>query len=299
MSISETTKGDLAILAQSFLTAFFPIVAVISYKSISPLVALFFSTVFTTVFFLVLFIIKGKWLDLFKKGVIIELFLVALLIGVGYYGLYFFGLKTTSAGNASLISLMEIFFSYLFFNIWKQEPFDAKHILGSVLMLLGATLVLFNRTSTLKLGDLLVLIATMLPPLGNYYQQKLRKRISSQAILFGRSFLTLPFLAILALLFKENLAWENIQSSLWFFVLNGVVFLGISKIFWLEGIHRISVTKANVVSSVYPAFTLLLAALFLRQYPTIWQLIAFVPLMLGLVLLTYQKTASLNESGMM
>ncbi len=295
MNFSKSRQGDWYILAQSLLSAFFPIVAVVSYKSITPLVALFYSSVFTAAVFFLWFLAKPKWREFWQKQVLQELLLVALLIGVGYYGLYFLGLKYTTAGNASLIALMEIFYSYLFFHIWKKEEFDAGHIAGGLLMLVGAVMVLFNKVSGFRLGDLIILVAAALPPLGNYYQQKLRKKVSSETILFGRSILTLPFLFLLAWVFKENLSWKVAEHSMWFLILNGTIFLGISKIFWLEGIHRISVTKANIVSSVSPAFTLLLAAVFLKQHPSVLQILAFLPLGAGLWLLTARKTLAEAE----
>ncbi len=296
MNLSKTTQGDLLILIQAFLSSFFPIVAVLSYKSVSPMVSLFYSSLFTAGVFLLLFCFRPKWRELFLPGVLKELFFVALIIGVGYYGLFFFGLKYTTAGNASLIAMMEIFFSYVFFYVLRKEKLDAGHITGGLLMILGAVLVLFNKTSAFRLGDLIILLASAFPALGNYYQQKLRKKISTETVLFGRSMLTLPFLAILAFAFKENLSPAIISGNFWFLFLNGAIFLGISKIFWLEGIHRISVTKANIISSVSPAFTLLLAAFILKQYPNWWQLLAFAPLGIGLWLLT--KTNSVEEAEM-
>ena len=289
MALSKTQQGDFLILVQSVLSAFFPIAAIISYQSLSPMVSLFYSSVFTAAAVLMVFLFRAKWREFLLPGVLKELLIVSLFIGVGYYGLYFFGLKHTTAGNASLIALMEIFYSYLFFNIWKKEAFDAGHIIGGILMLLGAVMVLFSKVSVFRVGDVIILFAAALPPLGNYYQQKLRKKISSQAILLGRSVITLPFLGLLAFTLKENISFNSIHSSLWFLFLNGTIFLGISKIFWLEGIHRISVTKANVISTIAPAITLILAIFFLKQYPNLWQILAFIPLVSGLYLRTKEK----------
>ncbi len=296
MNLSKTKQGDLLIVIQAFLSSFFPIVAVLSYKSVSPMVSLFYSSFFTAGVFLLLYCFRPKWRELLIPGVIKELLYVALIIGVGYYGLFFWGLKYTSAGNASLIALMEIFYSFIFFHVFRKEQLDAGHITGGLLMLLGAVMVLFNKVSSFRVGDLIVLVAAALPPLGNYYQQKLRKKVSSETVLFGRSMLTLPFLGILAFAFRENLSPAIVSGNFWFLLLNGTIFLGISKIFWLEGIHRISVTKANIISSVSPAFTLLLAVYFLKQYPNWWQLLAFIPLGLGLWMLT--KTKPVAEAEM-
>ena len=290
MSLSRTRQGDLLVLIQAVLYASFPIAAVASYKTITPFHSLFYSSVFTAGLFFLLFCFRPKWREFLIPGVFKELLLVSLFIGVGFYGLFFLALKYTTAGNASLIALMEIFYNYLFFHVWKKEHLDKGHITGGLLMLLGVVMVLFNEVSTPKIGDIIILFAAMLPPLGNYYQQKLRKKVSTQTVLFGRSILTLPFLALFVPIFGESLA-PSVDKGVWIFLLlNGVVFLGISKIFWLEGIHRISVTKASILGSISPAFTLLLAAFFLKQPPNFWQILAFLPLGIGLWFLTSKKT---------
>lgn len=295
MQLPEKKQGDLLVLAQSLLSALFPIATVASYKNLTPLVSLMYSSVFTALVFIIIYLFRPQWEEFKKPGVIKELFLVSLLIGVGFYGLYFFGLSKTSPGNASIIALMEIFFSYLFFHVWRKEEMDFRHIVGGLLMVLGAATVLFNKATEFKIGDLFVLVATTLPPLGNYFQQKLRKRVSTNTILIGRSVLTLPFLLLLCLLLREDLSWQTAKGSLWFLVINGAVFLGFTKILWLEGIHRISVTKANIISSISPVLTIFFAAAFLKQMPTFWQLFSFVPMALGLWMLIGQKPAAEAE----
>ena len=80
------------------------------------------------------------------------------------------------------------------------------------------------------------------------------------------------------------------MKQVWFLLLlNGVVIFGISKIFWVEGIHRMSVTKANALSSLNPFITLIFAWLLLKDAPTVWQLSALAPMILGVILLGINK----------
>ena len=163
--------------------------------------------------------------------------------------------------------------------------------MGSLLMVAGAATVVFGKTTGLNHGDFLILLACMAAPVGNYYQQKLRKVISSEAILFGRNLITLPFMLVLAWLFREKLSLLQFQQSFWFLLVSGFLLLGLSKLLWIEGIHRISVTKAVALESAGPLFTLFFAYLFLHQKPTSLQLLAFIPLAAGLLLLTYKKSS--------
>ena len=73
-------------------------------------------------------------------------------------------------------------------------------------MLIGAVIILFPKSGlSFHAGDWIILVASAFPPLGNYFQQKLRKEVSSETILFVRSCLSFPFFFLLAYLLRENL----------------------------------------------------------------------------------------------
>jgi drug/metabolite transporter (DMT)-like permease len=290
MQISETRKGDLAIFGEAIIWALFPIITILSYANIAPIASLAWSSVFLVVFFGFIIAARGKIGEIFIPGVWKFIPLITIFISILYYSLYYIGLKYTTAGDASIIALMELFFSYLFFNVWKKELLSARHTFGAMLMILGAVIILYPKQGLVfHGGDFLVLLATACAPIGNFYQQKLRKLVSSETIVFLRSLGAIPVFFILAAILKVNAPLAAIQKSFWFLALNGILILGISKLLWMEGIHRISVTKANALSSIAPLFTLIFAYFILHQAPTIWQLTAFIPLAGGLILLTENK----------
>jgi drug/metabolite transporter (DMT)-like permease len=287
MRLSQTTKGDLAVFTEAVLWAFFPIITILSFTTFNPVTSLAWSTLFAAVFFAVVMAARGKVKEIFNPKIYRYVIIISFFIGWLFYGFYFFGLKYTTAGNASVIALTELFFSYLLFNIWKEQEFSRAHTAGAVLMLLGAVIILYPKQGLyFHRGDWLILLASACAPVGNYYQQKARAMVSSETILFLRSLLTFPFFFLLAYFLKAQTGFGAAEKSLGFLLLNGFVVLGLSKIFWMEGIHRIPVTRANALSSITPLFTLIFAYFILRQSPTIWQLAALVPLAGGLLLLT-------------
>ncbi len=295
--MTETRKGEMAIIAEALLWSVFPVLTIISFAALNPITSLAWSTLFAAVFFGLMVAIKGRVRQIFDPKIWPLTFVPIFFVGWMYYGLYFLGLKFTTAGNASIIALMELFFSYLFFNVWKNQQFSKAHTLGAALMLFGAVIVLFPKYGfAFHGGDFLVLLATAFAPVGNYYQQKLRKIVSSESILFLRSLFTFPFAFLLAAFLKADTGLVSVEKYFWLLLLNGFVALGLSKLWWLEGIHRISVTKANALSVVAPLFTLLFAYIFLRQAPTVWQFLSFIPMAAGLILLTYQKNPSIAQN---
>ena len=286
MILSTQQKGDLNVYATSFLWALFPIITVLSYSTLDPLPSLAFSTLFAAAFFAVMVTIRGRWSELANFSALISIAYVVLFIGVGYYSFTFMALKYTTAGNVSLVGLLEIFFSYLFFTIWKKERFSLRHVFGSLLMIIGTAIVLLPNVTNINLGDLFAVISVMCAPIGNYFQQKARLLVSSETIMLVRSLLTVPIVFLISVLLGQHFLLSQVRGSVLFLLINGVLLLGFSKVLWIESIHRISVTRANALSSISPVLTLFFAYILLGQVPTIFQLTSIVPLIVGLLLLT-------------
>jgi drug/metabolite transporter (DMT)-like permease len=290
-------QGEYFILLQALLWSLFPVITILSYSRLPPLVSFGWSTFLAALFFGSLLTLRHRWGEIMDRSSLKNMLWAALFLGILYYCLVFFGLHYTSAGNASLIATTEIFFSFIFFHVWHKDFISSKNIVGAIFMLIGAFIVLFPNTTKLHLGDLLILLAAMIAPFGNYFQQKARETVSSEMILFVRSSISTPVVFILSHLFKERSSVTDLQSSAVLILINGLLLLGFSKILWVEGIHRISVTKSNALASIAPPLTLLFAWLILDNIPTRFQLLSIVPIIFGIILLSMNKSPS-EKRGM-
>lgn len=275
----------MVILSASALWGLFPIITVLSYHALSPLMSLSVSTAFAALFFGVVISFRKKWNEVFKKESFKYILATTFITGIIYYTLIFFALNYTSTGNVGIISLVEVFFSYVFFHVFKKDFIPKEHVLGAILMIFGASIVLYPNLHEFKVGDILVLVASMIAPFGNFFVRRARKIVGPEAIMFVRSFICSIAFYILAVIFKSTATMGDIKSSFLFIFVNGIFLLGISKIMWIEGIHRISVTKANALSSLSPLLTLFFAWGILKTSPTNWQLISFIPMFFGILLL--------------
>jgi drug/metabolite transporter (DMT)-like permease len=286
MTLSNERQGELYIFASSILWSLFPIVTIFSLINISPLISLAGSSFFASAFFAVFLSIKKKWHELKNTSAYKDMLLASLILGVGYYVLVFWGLQYTSAGNSSIVGLSEVFFSYLIFNIWKKDKISQKHLIGSILCVLGVIVVFLPSLQSFQIGDVLILIASSIAPLGNYFMRRARTFVSSESIMFVRSSVSAIVVLLLAFVFHSGTTNHLEKNALVFFAINGVVLLGVSKIMWIESIHRISVVKANALGSISPLLTILFAWLLLKTPPTSWQLLSFFPMAIGVFLLS-------------
>lgn len=284
--MKEERKGELYILAEAVLWSLFPVVTVLSFSGFAPVVSLLWTTGLAALFFVIVMLYRGTWKELGSVELWKHAAMITLFIGVGFYGLYFWGLQYTSAGNAAIIALFEVLTAYVFFNIIRREPFPLEHRLGALFMLLGGVIVLGRGFSGVAFGDLILLAAMFLGPVGNFFQQKAREIASSETIMFLRSALSLPAFFVFAIFTGADLSVGNAFDIWPVLLVNGILIFGLSKLFWIEGIHRMTVTKAILLQSVTPFLTLLFAWWLLSEPPTLWQVLSLAPFMIGIVLLT-------------
>ena len=286
MALSEQRKGEWYTFISALIWAVFPVTVVLSYAVLPSLISLGVSTALAAVFFAAVMTYRKRWQEIRDRRLWGNVLMVTLFIGVLFYGLYYLGLETTTPGNAAIIALLEVFTSFVFFRVFKGERLSFNYALGAVLMVAGAAIVLAPNFIGVHVGDFIVLAATLFAPAGNYYQQRAREIASAESIMFLRSALSVPPIFAFAYFLGQRSSSGDIMSALFFLLVNGVILLGLSKLFWIEGIHRISVTKATALGSLAPFFTLFFAWVILSQVPTLWQLLSLIPFVLGTLFLT-------------
>ncbi|MFH1375658.1 MAG: DMT family transporter [Patescibacteria group bacterium] len=280
MLLSKTRQGELIILAEAVLWGAFPVLALLAYEHLSPIRTLAWSSLFAACFFAVLFCWQKRWRELLIREAWLPILMGTLISGILYYLFYFLALRSTTVGNAAIIAQMEIWFSLLFFGlILRKENYTASAITGALLMFGGVAVVLFPGKLEINIGDILILLAALIAPVSNNFQQKARKKVSAITLLFVRSTIATPFLFAFAG-FWEPVGKTGFTAALPFLLVSGILLFGLSKIFWVEGIHRIPVAKAASLNTLVPVCALIYALLFLGEIPTLWQL-AGLPLVIG------------------
>ena len=288
-------KGEFFIFLETSLWAAFPIVTVLSYAVLPSLVSFAWSVLFSAILFGGMVVYRKTWREMANPVLWKYIFFITLFVGILFYGLYFVGLESTTPGNAAIIVLFQVFTSFFLFNLFRDELFSLEHKVGAFCMVIGALIVLAPNFSGVNVGDFLILAATFIVPFGNLYSKKAREIASSETIMFLRTVCSAPVIFLLAYFIGSRATTADIIMVLPLLLINVVLLLGLSKIFFLEGIHRISVTKAVALESLGPLLTLILAWVFLSQLPSIWQISSLVPFIIGVFLLTGQLRFSTRK----
>ena len=292
--MTETKKGNIFILSEMVLWSLFPIVSLLGLKGLPSIVSLFWVNLFCTIFFFLIMVFKNRWHELKNKQLWYYILGAVIFIHIIFYGLYFFALGKTVPTNAAIVALFEIVPSYIIFQIIKKERLDRKHIFGIVLAIIGALIVLLPGVKGIHTGDLIILGAVFFAPFGNWCQQQARKISSTETTLFLRHLLATPFLFILIYFMGFSIEIGKIENVIGWLLLNSILIFGVSKILWVEAIHRMSVTKALAINSLNPVFTMLFSWLLLMQLPTPVQFISLPFLVLSIIILTDFKFSKMK-----
>jgi len=279
-------KGELCLLSSTLFWGLFPVITILSFTSLTPLISAGLSTLIAALLFGAILTVRQRWHELLIRAAWRDLALTTLFIGFLFYGLIFIGASYTTANNMAIIMLLEIFFNQIILSTWGKEKLTPLQLMGTPLMVGGALLVLYQGDLRFNPGDLILVAASAIPPFGNYYMQQARKKVSSITILSVRSFFGGLFLLFTGLLLESDLKAAAIADSMTFLLINGIFLLGLSKILWIEAIHRITISKATALSAGTPLITMFFSYFLLGETPTVQQMLGFIPIALGIFLLT-------------
>jgi len=287
--MQEERKGEIYMLLLSVLESWFPILSLFSIALVGAMYSFAFSVSVATVIFLSLVIYQKKLPQLFQKDARKDLLLTTFFINLLFL-LVFLGLQYTTAGNMAVIVFLQLLFAYLYFNVFGSDKLSKAHTVGAIIMGIGALTILIPDDLSFNKGDLIILLAAALAPFANLYQKRARTYVSSETILAFRNIVALPILFMIAYLAEPLPSVENLMKAAPYVLGIGVLILGLSKILWIEALHRISITKISAMLAVVPLFTLIIAYFILNETPDLRQILGIAPILIGGYLITKPET---------
>ena len=283
--MTKEREGEFLMLGLAVIESWFPILSIVSMSYIGALHTYTYSLIIALVFFIVIMTKRDRFKELKNREAYKDLLLTSFWITL-LFTLVFIGMQYTTAGNMAVIIFLQLLFSYLYFNVFGKEKMDTLHLVGAVIMGIGALIILFPKELTLNKGDLLILVAAAIAPIANLYQKRARTFCSSETILGFRTLVGLPFIALMAWYFEPATTYEGLMSALPYLLLIGIFIYVISKIMWIEALHRTSITKISAMMGLVPMMTLFFAYFYLNEVPEARQILGIIPVLVGGYLLT-------------
>ncbi len=269
----------------SIFESFFPILSVYIIDHVGAIYGYALSLSVATIIFLAILAYKKKLHELFLKEARWDLFLTTFFITLLFL-LMFIGLQYTTVSNMAVIIILQLFFSYIYFNLFGKEKLTKSQTFGAFLMGVGAIVVLYPEDFGFNIGDILILLAAAIAPIANLYQKRARAYVSSESVLAFRSVVALPILFILAYMIEKTPSISQILDASLYIITLGILVMTLAKILWVEALHLISITKLSAFISFIPLFTLFFAYILLHDIPSTKQLIGVVPILIGSYFIT-------------
>ena len=283
--MQKEREGELLMLGLSVIESWFPILSIMSMAYIGALHTYTYSLIIALFFFLILMFKHKRFGELKNRAAYKDLLLTSFFITI-LFTLVFIGLRYTSAGNMAVIVFLQLLFAFFYFNILGKEKMDRLHLLGSIVMGVGAIVVLIPEELTLNKGDLFILAGAAIAPFANLYQKRARQFCSSETILTFRTVVGLPFIATLAYFLEPAVSYPAFKEALPYLLIIGIAVYVVSKIMWIEALHRVSITKVSAMMGLVPVMTIVFAFLFLDESPSIRQALGLIPILIGGYILT-------------
>lgn len=283
--MSQERYAEMLMVLIAILESLFPIISVFSIVLIGSITSFAFIIAIATFIFTLLLLYKKQFQSLFHPLAQKDLLLTSFLITVLFL-LVFISLHFTTAGNVAVLLFLQLFFSYLYFNLFGREKISALHTLGAALMGFGAVVLLFPHEWHFNIGDILALCAAAVAPMANYYQKRARQYVGSITILTYRNIVALPVVFFLAFFLESTPEYDAFLQALPYIFFNAVFIYVLAKILWIEALHRISITKMNAMLALSPVFTIILAKIFLNEAIEVEKIIGVFPIIIGGYLIT-------------
>lgn len=283
--MTKEREGEILMVGLAILESWFPIFSIVSISYIGALHTYTYSLLIALAFFIMIMFKRDRFKELKNRAAYKDLLLTSFWI-TSLFALVFIGMRYTTAGNMAVIIFLQLLFSYLYFNVFGKEKMHTLHVWGAFIMGMGALIILIPNEPTFNKGDLLILIAAAIAPLANLYQKRAREFCSSETILGFRTFMGLPFIALMAWAFEPAVGYDALVPALPSLLFIGILIYVVSKIMWIEALHRTSITKLSAMMGLVPMMTLIFAYFYLHEVPELRQVLGIVPVLVGGYLIT-------------
>jgi len=283
--MTREREGELLMVALSILESWFPILSIMAMSYVGALHTYMYSLIVAFFFYMAIMYKRDRFKELKNKDAHKDLLLTTFWITT-IFTLIFIGMRYTTAGNMAVIVFLQVLFSYLYFNVLGKEKMDKIHLIGAIIMTIGALIILIPNDMNFNKGDLLILLASAMAPIVNLYQKRAREYCSAETILGFRTVVGFPFVAFMAYFLEPSVSYEAFTSALPYLFLIGSFIYVAAKIMWIEALNRISITKLSAMLALLPLFTLIFAYLYLDEVPEIRQILGIIPILLGGYLIT-------------
>lgn len=253
----------LSLLIFWLILGFSPIIGGMSVNLISPVFLVLIASIAGFLYFLFPVLKNKEFAKMFDKKYLLKYFLISNLGNALPFCAMLYALKWTTPANIAILNQVEMLYSLLFCAIFLKEKITLKQIVASFLIILGATILMFQDGITPNLkGDLIVIFCVWMFQASHILIKKLPSEINDNLICATKNFYSIPVLIVLMFLFEPQPIFNFNFSLLIVLVYMGIIRYGLSYNLWVYAIRNLDLAKTTAVALSFPALTLVLSVFF-------------------------------------
>ncbi len=204
---------------------------------------------------------------------------------------YFFGLRDSTAINASVLNNGEIMFSILLALVIFRERLQKMERIPFSMIIIGMVVLpigydFYNNgiaITKLVFGDILLLLAGLFWALDINMSNYVSDRLGSQRITQIASFMAGLF--ALGLILAFQIPFKIDFTHMPTIAIIGIVSIGMSTALFITGLKLIGAVRTILIYSINSAFGVVLSGIFLRETVTITSVLSVSIAFVGLYLL--------------
>ena len=242
-----------------------PIVGKYADGIINPALLVFVGSLICTLFLLPFVIKQHQHRELFSTKNIGNFLFIGTFGTALPFSIFLMALHYTTPTNAAVLQQSELFYSLCFAIIFLKEKPSLKQFGGSLLILLGAVLILLKSPYSAQWkGDLMILGSTWMLQAASTLAKRLPTTLSPVTISLARNLYALPVLGIFFIICWVRGDTIVFQPSLELFAIvgyTGFLKYGIAMLVWYHAIRNLDLSKVTAIYLSYPSMTLLLSTL--------------------------------------
>lgn len=286
-------KGTLLVLLTALISGIAIVVNRLFVVKIDPLIFTATRALFIgIIFFLISFYISKSRREKFNKTSWKYLISIGIIGGSIAFWLFFTGLKMTMAGRAAFLHKTLPIYAVILAFIFLKEKITKKQLIAMLVMLFGLLLMELTKISSqIKIGDILVLSATVLWAIENTISKKVMlNKESNWVVTFSRMFFgSLILFAIIFLTKKTDLLFSLTSQQILYIAISGsILFLYVLTWYW--GLKYINLSKASTILLLAPVISLILGIIWLGEKVFVLQIIGSVLILAGAFVITRIKS---------
>ncbi len=219
----------------------------------------------------------------FKKVSWWYLLIIGIIGGGIAFLLFFTGLRETTAGRAAFLHKTLPLYATILAFLFLKEKITKKQIIAMAAMIIGVYLIESTNVSfNVKIGDLLVLFATVLWAVENTIAKKVMlEKESNWVVTFSRMFFgSLLLFSIIILTKKVDMLFSLSYQQILYITVSALM-LFFYVLFWYWGLKFVNLSKASTILLIAPVISLLLGFVWLKEQVFLLQLIGSAIILVG------------------